>query len=172
MSRSGRGGGGRGELRISKAIASPPLPTSLENGDLHHLQSLRLTTRVNRSCKKWLSQHHDALSSCGSASLPGRTIPGSALPVPQRWGGGSSRLPGRLDFSQDLPTFFRAILIFVPFLPLLGAGRLPWVALHLQILPKEAILLQFSQKELEGAPLFVSAELVESKEIAEPRFPT
>ena len=117
-------------INISKAITSPHLPTSFENVDLYHIQSLTLITRVNQSCNNWLSQHYDSLSSCGSASyLDKRSL---AFPC-------SCNRTGVEEAPAFPQGFFPARIYLLlsrnhssypALLPLLGARRHPWVAHH------------------------------------------
>lgn len=93
-----------GRAESSEAITSPRLPASSDNADLHHLQSLRLITKVNRCSANWLSQHSDTRNALllWLCSSPGNAIPAFSR---QNLGGGSSCLPQRL-FQPGFTNFF------------------------------------------------------------------
>lgn len=83
-----------GRIIVSKAITSPRLPTSFENVDLYHVQSLRLISWVNQSYNNQLSQHYNTHPSCGSASYLEKPSRASPCPLPST---GAEAAPARLE---------------------------------------------------------------------------
>lgn len=98
-----------GRAESSEAITPPRLPASSDNADLHHVQSLRLITKVNRCSDNWLSQHHDTRAvaplltwKCNPCLFP-------AQPTEPGW---RKLLPSSEAFSARIYQFFHAIMVF------------------------------------------------------------